>query len=310
MSYNLECIPRVLHYFVKFLLRSKYFPQIEDQLSRCLDVIKLAIIELPNTLNIGKTFPDKFSRACNVCWGKKADGYTLEPVEDNTLKERQAKRQKCDTDIPRAETTAKWASGSVDDWGAAAVLGSGWGRDIPRIETTDTWASGSVDDWGAAADLGSGWGRDIPRTETTDTWASSSVDDWGAAAVLGSGWGQASDENPGWASLQFDEPKSLIYLLGPTVLPLTHSPGIVERSMRRIVSITRPPPSAAKSLPLPEGIYHPNADAVELDLDFRFTKVVLAPMIDWDGGESPVYTKPLILNTSLDLEGNGKKRAK
>ena len=215
------------------------------------------------------------------------------------MKERQAKRQKCDTDIPRAETTAKWASGSVDDWGAAAVLGSGWGRDIPRIETTDTWASGSVDDWGAAAVLGSGWGRDIPRTETTDTWASSSVDDWGAAAVLGSGWGQASDENPGWASLQFDEPKSLIYLLGPTVLPLTHSPGIVERSMRRIVSITRPPPSAAKSLPLPEGIYHPNADAVELELDFRFTKVVLAPMIDWDGGESPVYTKPLILKTSL-----------
>jgi len=55
----------------------------------------------------------------------------------------------------------------------------------------------------------------------------------------------------------------------------------------------------AKSPPLPDnGVYEPNADAVELELDRRFAKVVLAPMIDWDGGESPVYTKPTILVTS------------
>jgi hypothetical protein len=69
--------------------------------------------------------------------------------------------------------------------------------------------------------------------------------------------------------------------------------------MRRIVSITPPPPSVAKSQPLPEGIYEPNTDAVESELDGRFAKVVLAPMIDWDGGESPVYTKPAILTTSF-----------
>ena len=101
------------------------------------------------------------------------------------------------------------------------------------------------------------------------------------------------------ASTSLIEPKSLLSLLGPTVLPLTHSPGIVERSMRRIVSITPPPPSVAKSQPLPEGIYEPNTDAVESELDGRFAKVVLAPMIDWDGGESPVYTKPAILTTSF-----------
>jgi hypothetical protein len=210
-----------------------------------LEVIALAMIELPNALNIAKTFPDKFSLACNACWGKRADGYTTlvegDLVDDNTLEEPEAKRRKYDTDIPPEP--------------AAPV----------EHEKESPWATGSVYDWGAAG----GWGQDVEGT----------------------------DENSGWA-LQVDKPESLLSVLGPTVLPLTHSPGIVERSMRRIVSVTRPPSSVAKSPLLPEGIYKPNADAVERELDRRFAKVVLAPMVDWDGGESPVYTKPAILATS------------
>ena len=64
---NLDCIPRVLRFFVTFLLRSKVLPEIERGLRRSLDVITLAITELPNTSNIAKTFPDKFSLACNAC---------------------------------------------------------------------------------------------------------------------------------------------------------------------------------------------------------------------------------------------------
>ena len=208
--------------------------------------------ELPNTSNIAKVFPDKFSLACNTCWGQKADGYmTLSASEDEpvqgTLEEPEAKRPKCDTEIadtpvpvePEKETPA---------------------------ETTGTWGVG---DWAAAAE-GPSWGQDI----------------------------EVIEENLAWSSLQKEKPETFFPLLGPTVLPLTHSTGIVERSMRRIVSIARPPPSVAKPLPLPDGICEPNADAVELELDRRFAKVVLAPMIDWDGGESPVYTKPVILVTS------------
>ena len=213
------------------------------------------MIELPNTSLIAKTFPDKFSLACNACWGQKADGYmTLatseaEPVDDG-LEEPEAKRQKCDTDIV-AEPPAPV-------------------EEIPA-ETASAWGTGDGGDWAAAAEeVSRGWGQDI--------------------AVI--------EENMGWDSLQFDKPEGLLPLLGPTALPLTHSPGIVERSMRRIVSITRPPSSVARSPPLPDGVYEPNADAVELELDRRFAKVVLAPMIDWDGGESPIYTKPTILATS------------
>jgi hypothetical protein len=241
---------------VAFLLRSKVFPQIEHQLRSSLEVIELAKFELPNTSNIAKTFPDKFSQACNACWGKKADGYDPGKFSkhDNTLEEPKAKRQKCDTDIP-AKFTDSWAAGSVYEWGAvpAAVLGSSWGQDIK------------------VTDENSGWGQDVKVTNEN------------------SGWGPSSP---------IESSKSLLSLLGPTVLPLTHFPGIVERSMRRIVSITRPSSLVTKSPPLPEGVYEPNPDAVELELDRRFAKVVFAPMIDWDGGEAQLYRKPAILATS------------
>ena len=232
---------------MRFLLRSRILPQIEHELYRSLEIFALAINELPKTLKVGKTFPDKFSRACNACWGKKADGYepttSLEQVDDNTLEEPKAKRQKCTSENRPADL---WATGS-------------------------TSTSTSVCDWAAIA-AAEGWGQNV----------------------------EVTDETSGWASLEVDEPESLFSLLGPTgtALPLTHSPGIVERSMRQILSITRPPSSVAKSLPSPKGIYKPDADAVELELDRRFAKVVLAPMIDWDGGEAPVYSKPIILATS------------
>ena len=128
--------------------------------------------------------------------------------------------------------------------------------------------------------------KEMPENPT-DTWDDGDGG-WGAT-VEGPGiWGKQEPEviedNP-WFSFTVDKPESL-------------SPGIVECSMRRIVSITRPPPSVTKSPPLADGVSEPNADAIELELDCRFAKVVLTPMIDWDGGESPVYTKPTILVTS------------
>ena len=237
-----------------------------------MDVIALAMIEMPNTSNIAKTFPDKFSLGCNSCWGQKADGYmTLiideeepadKPAEDTTLEEPEAKRQKCDPDVAQP---------------AAPVEPE---KETTPAEITDTWGAGADNGWGAPAEGSQAWGQNF----------------------------EVIEENSGWAALEVDEPENLLSLLGPTALPLTHSPGIVERSMKRIVSVTRPPSSVAKSPPLPEGIFEPNADAVELELDRRFAKVVLAPMIDWDGGESPVYTKPTILVTSrgavVDVQDN------
>ena len=212
---------------------------------------------MPNTSRIAKELPDKFSLACNACWGQKADGYLTLAVDvpedepkkpvDNTLDEPETKRQKCDTDIAQAP--------GPDD-----------SEKENPAQTTDTWGSGDNGDWSVPTE---GWGQNI----------------------------EVIEENP-WSLCTSEKPESLFPLLGPTALPLTHSTGIVERSMRRILSITRPPLSVPKSPPLADGVSEPNADAVELELDRCFAKVVLAPMIDWDGGEAPVYTKPVILVTS------------
>jgi hypothetical protein len=42
---NPDCIPRVLHYFINFLLRSKVLPHIERELRLSLEVIALAMTQ-------------------------------------------------------------------------------------------------------------------------------------------------------------------------------------------------------------------------------------------------------------------------
>ena len=83
--------------------------------------------------------------------------------------------------------------------------------------------------------------------------------------------------------------------LGPTALPLTHTPGVVEHSTRRIVSIHKhgsvrssgPPTSAAA--------------AVEEELGRRYGRVVLAPWPGWDKTTFPDIEKPVIM-----LESHGR----
>ena len=149
------------------------------------------------------------------------------------------------------------------------------------------------------------------QPETTSGWGSSSG--WGAPAgdspwnvgvSDGSGWGswggsvipESVPEPSPWDGIKQD---SLMSLLGPTVLPLTHTTGIVEKSMRRIKAILPLPTNPPRPPPQPEGFYEPDAAAVESDFDRSFVKVVLEPMpIDWDGGEVLAYSKPEILGTS------------
>ncbi|KAF8958505.1 hypothetical protein BDZ97DRAFT_1706028 [Flammula alnicola] len=249
---NLECIPRILGFFVNFLLRSKVLPEIERNLRRSLDVIAAALIELPNTAAIAKATPDKLSLACSACWGKKADGYSMVVID--TPKESGARPS--DTSDPQAEKEEKAGGDEKQD----TTPKNPWGS---TNNDSGAWGNSAQD-----SDDGNAWGI-IPESLEADL----------------SSWTNIKQEN-------------LLDFLGPTALPLTHTTGIVERSMRQIKSVSGPSPNPPKSAAQGEGIFEPDADAVEVELDRQFTKVVLSPMIDWDGGESPVYSKPTILETS------------
>ncbi|TFK43955.1 hypothetical protein BDQ12DRAFT_675853 [Crucibulum laeve] len=102
------------------------------------------------------------------------------------------------------------------------------------------------------------------------------------------------DNQPSSSSVDIWLPKqySLLPLLGPTALPLTHVSGVFESSMRRIKSFAGPLAHVPKS-PVSN---HLEPDAVELELERRFAKIILTPWTDWnDGGEMPELAVPTIL---------------
>lgn len=122
-----------------------------------------------------------------------------------------------------------------------------------------------------------------------------------------SGWGNAtstSEADP-WAAPDVDWAppviSSLLSLLGPTALPVTHTTGVVECSIRRIKSFTPPPASnTLPKSPISGAEPEEDPDAVDIELERRFAKVVLTPWPDWDRAhdEMPHLAKPRILETS------------
>jgi hypothetical protein len=262
-------MPRLLAFFIEFLLRSKVLPEYERNLRRCLEFIAIAQKELPNMSNLAKAAPDQLSAGFQSCWGKKADTYSIDiPMSSG--------EEHADTDPP------------TKDLSNEAVVGENVARD-----SATSWGNPSTDN------NASGW---VPATQNT----------WGTAegATEGSLWGELEPESAAppeggdddlsrW--LDIAPPETLLTLLGPTALPVTHTTGIVERSMRRVKAVVPPPSNPPKSAPQGEGIFEPDHDAVEADLDRLFTKVILSPMIDWDAGDSPIYSRPAILKTSQGL---------
>ena len=267
---NLDCMPRVLLFFVNFLLRSKVLHEIDRELRRSVDVLKLAITELPNTSKIAKSFPDKLSLACIACWDRKAEGYKPivrdDPAETTTASQPLAITDKEQPDVAMLETDTIAASNKED------------------TSTTEPDAP-----WGASKAEGSGWGTSEAESAA---WSTGS---WGPTAATAVDKAAEAEAFSAWFAK--DKEDALLDFLGPTALPLTHRPGVVERSMRRITAILPPNPNPPKSAPLGEDASEPNPEAVEVDLDRQFTKLVLSPVeVDWDGGECPVYAEPVILD--------------
>jgi len=295
---NLINFPRLIRFFLRFLLRNRVFPEAghERDFRRTLDIVDLAQKELILTSRLAKELPDKFNLACTACWGMKADGYRrltpadeepestkIPKVEEEDQKETDepdAKKVKLDTDQKNDIDPGDAATSAVDKFEeelrAANVQVIKKAEDIlmdePNIDAnqdedpnTGPWASG-------------GWGE-------------GDYDPSSFAPGGGDSWGTSTNN--------WDPPEvnSLLSLLGPTALPLTHTPGVVEWAVRRIKSFT--PPPAPNTLPK-SSVATEDPEAVELELERRFAKVVLEPWIGWDQAqdEMPHLAKPRILESS------------
>ncbi|KAJ7243644.1 hypothetical protein C8J57DRAFT_1365554 [Mycena rebaudengoi] len=269
---NLVYAPHILRFFVNYLLRNNVLPDktSERSLKAAIQIIDAAAKELPLTSKISKVLPDAFAMACQSLWGRKADGGLAlsESDEDSITGEPDAKRVKLDMD-PDAAFESVLKAENIELIKA---------EDVVPTDADATADPRADDSWGSGA-----WGSDDPSSSTGPADGNES---WGGAPA-------AMDWSPA-------EVPSLLSLLGPTTLPLTHAPGVVEWSVRRIKSIVAPPHVPPKPTPAGDGDdWEADPDAVERDLEGRMYRVEMAPWPEWDSVDSdPELSRPRILRSS------------
>ncbi|KAJ7654916.1 hypothetical protein B0H17DRAFT_1338146 [Mycena rosella] len=150
-----------------------------------------------------------------------------------------------------------------DDFSAACQ--GCWGRRADSYgDLADSDSDGGVDVLGALPAVDD---ADAAASEGgSGAWGETAAYDPSSFAPAGDSWDGAPSATD-WAA---PEAPSLLALLGPTALPLTHAPGVVEWS---------------------------GAEAVERGLEGRMHRVVLAPWAGWDGEVE--LSQPRILRSSV-----------
>lgn len=294
----------MISFFLRYLIRSRVFPEPEYErpIKRALEVTELARLELPNSWKMGRALPDAFSDGCRGLWGSMQAQWVPPAVPSpDSIDEPEAKRQRLDdsegsdADAQESSSPNKTSVAAADadaDIAAEpnpAPVAGGWGT------TTD---GPELVGWGPSTD---GWDGAHATIEDADD------DDGNPNPVLSELLPPIIEALPTWDV----EPPTLLPLLGPTALPLTHTTGVVEQSTRRIVRVEPP------RLPRLLAQNAPAAEAVEEDLACRFARVVLAP---WERLDARTYEAgsdvlpPTVLSTSrgaavLDEEGVGEGEA-
>lgn len=251
-------------------------------MKRALELVELARVELPNSWKMGRALPDAFSDGCKGLWGTMQVMWVIaEDAASSSADQPEVKRRKLDDSEDAESPSPEKPSEDVDPPAEIAAesnpapVGAGWG----------TAEGGEVLE---------GWGT------TAKTW-----DDDDARALASSTQGGGKDLAPPiWDASLVDvdvqatwdlKPFTLLPLLGPSALPLTHTTGVVEQSTRRIVRVD--PPRAPR--PLTQNASA--AEAVEEDLACRFARLVLAP---WERLDKRTYgvgsdvLPPTVLSTS------------
>ena len=286
--------PILIGFWLNFLLRNRVLPEPEHEkgLRKALLVVEQARKELTQTFVIGKALPDAVGVGCEALWGSKGLISFWPPGSDA------ADKAEDDT----AEPDAKRRKVSEDD--AAEVLKNVIGDVKVEVLTPETVATIEKDAKAAEASAtnaafdngwGSGWG-DTNAADGGSSWGNTNATDGGP------GWGNADAADDSWAGEGGStwnvepQPNPLMAHLGATVLPFTHTTGVVERSTRKIASITPPtgPPLTKADKKKLKGL--DEVGLVEHELSARLAKMTLAPLPA--GTQSADVLPPAILEMS------------
>ncbi|KAF9447431.1 hypothetical protein P691DRAFT_671544 [Macrolepiota fuliginosa MF-IS2] len=285
---NLTGAPILMRFFINFLVENKVLPKREENAIKhesTRRIINVALKELPITSKLAKVWPDEFHRACKGCWGSRAELFVFDigsPMEGVAGEGGDGEAATATASTNNVENVGPWGT-----WSSA---------DAPDTTTADTeqGEEGTPDGWSAS----SGWGAQPDWDSEVVTVGADEEEDMTETRIIevpaepdGDNADANADNDGNWNAYK---PASLISLLGPTALPITHTTGIVESSMRRIKAVHPPAPDTSK-LPVAKDV---SAEAVEGILSRTFGVVVLEPWVNWNKGEEPHLAMPKILESS------------
>ncbi|KAJ3499243.1 hypothetical protein NMY22_g19529 [Coprinellus aureogranulatus] len=251
-------------------------------LRSAVDIAKQALDELPRTPTISCLLPDKFSEGCTGLWGQKSSIFA--GVGGSNSVACGGKWDASDASDPNSEShpgcrdTAGW--GKTGGWGDEI---NGNSQTVERLANPEGWAA-------------TGWGKNDGWEEKL---SSISPHEEGFASSCTKRVEDGDGESVGTAD---EPPPFLMGILEPTLLSLTHTTGVVEKSLRKIARlIPARRPNAGQSAMAAIG---PQDDsnscdkdpgAVESVLGDALPQVIMVPWLHWDGGEFPGYREPMIL---------------
>ncbi|KIK69031.1 hypothetical protein GYMLUDRAFT_633143 [Collybiopsis luxurians FD-317 M1] len=234
---NCDIIPKLLFFYINFLLVNCILPDKEDNLRSALSIIETAKTELLLFPTIGKTHPDHFNLTCREIFG--------EPITVLTS----------ETDV----ISASIQDGDADDVENSTAAGSEPSRkegksnraeDIDsQVEHASTHNPSVFTECNVSS--GSGWGElqtssleDSPSGWVIHPGTAASSSGWGNGQTSLSGWGTAAvdpvaqTEDRGWWDISLPPPASShIPACITNSLPNTYVRGVVEHSVRRIKTI-------------------------------------------------------------------------
>ncbi|KAJ7772438.1 hypothetical protein B0H16DRAFT_1714640 [Mycena metata] len=261
---NLVYTPHLMRFFVNYLLRNRVFSDdkaAERSLKSALDTIDAAAVELPLTAKLAKALPDDFSAACKAWWGRRVDGEPETGAEVDTAFESALKEENVEV-IRQADVPLPPPSTDDDD-----------DLDAPPDSLPAPETAPETEEHGAAYDPASFTPIPAPAPEDAAAWENG---------------GEAPNPVSDWAP----PPAPSLAALGLSALERSHTPGVVEWSVRRVKAIHFPATPAAESgaaVPVKQEnadaeavVTDVDPEAVERALEGKLARVVMGPWLGWD----------------------------
>ncbi|KAJ3983990.1 hypothetical protein F5890DRAFT_1554469 [Lentinula detonsa] len=238
-NYNCDIIPKLLYFYVQFLLVNDVLPDKGDDLHYAMSIIETAKIELAVFHSIGVICPDHFNLTCKELLCNDSN-VTLHIAGNSPPANAGIDTQTQDLNSAEISLAASNKTKKKSKAKKEYTFQTAKGKPIELPTHSDSAPSVSVP-------ITSGWGASV--VSQSSSWGEGTSSGWGSSGnSVVSGWDAilnnttpAPPEDNGWGN--FNAPPSASSFVSSNItstLPKTHVRGVVEHSVRRVKAIMPP----------------------------------------------------------------------